>query len=281
MSEPPIDAEALAAALRGGVVGRRVVVVASAGSTNDLAWAELGKGEPEGVCVIADAQTAGRGRFGRSWYSPPGVGLWMSVGLAPTVAPDRAPYLVPLGALAVCDGVADLVRAGDLRAGVACGIRWPNDVMLAGRKLAGVIVESRDLDGLGGTGKRGFVVGVGVNANQEEADFPPELAGTATSLRRAFGAPVSRVRLAAAILQALDRHYQAFREARFEAIASAWRARSAIVGRRVRVTAAGAAHTGRVLDLDPCDGIVVLLDLGVQRWFRTEHVERLEVIDYT
>ncbi len=280
MSEDPIDREALAAELRGGIVGRRVVAVASAGSTNDLAWAELARGEPEGVCVLADAQTSGRGRFGRAWYSPPGVGLWMSIGLAPALPPERTPWLVPLGALAVCDGIAEALRADPALSTVACGIRWPNDVMAAGKKLAGVLVESRDLENLAGGSRRGFVIGIGVNVNQEARDFPTELAGTAISLRLLAGRPLPRTALAARILGALDRWYRAVVEGQFEAVASAWRARSAIVGRRVRVAAAGASFTGRVLDLDPGDGIVVQLDLGVQRCFRSEHVERLEVLEY-
>jgi len=165
----PAWVETLRSACRGGRVGDPLRFVPSLPSTNDAARDWLAAGGPSGLAVIAGEQTAGRGRRGRAWVSPPETGLYLSVGLV--LPPALAPYLTFVGAVAVAEALHDR--------GIAAEICWPNDVEVKGRKIAGVLAETR-VDG--GPRIHG-VVGVGLNVSQREADFPGSLGGRATSVR--------------------------------------------------------------------------------------------------
>ncbi len=151
---------------------------------------ELARELPEGGVAACDEQTAGRGRRGRGWYSPPGAGLLFSLALEPRTAPDRLAAFSLVAAEAVC-AVCDPKAM----------VRWPNDVVIEGRKLAGVLPELRD-------GK--LVVGVGVNVNQTTGSLPPQARVPATSLRIERGGEVDRVELLVELLDELERRYDAF-----------------------------------------------------------------------
>jgi BirA family biotin operon repressor/biotin-[acetyl-CoA-carboxylase] ligase len=151
---------------------------------------ELARELPEGGVAACDEQTAGRGRRGRGWYSPPGAGLLFSLALEPRTAPDRLAAFSLVAAEAVC-AVCDPKAM----------VRWPNDVVIEGRKLAGVLPELRD-------GK--LVVGVGVNVNQTTGSLPAQARVPATSLRIERGGEVDRVELLVELLDELERRYDAF-----------------------------------------------------------------------
>lgn len=182
-------------------------------------------GDREGAVVIADAQTAGRGRRGRAWFSPPGAGLYVSVVLTPGRSPHdperRAPRLVTLAA-----GLA-LAEAVEAAVGLAVDVKWPNDLYIGRRKLAGILAEAA------GSGTSGpIVLGYGVNVGRMA--YPPELRDRATSLESELGRAVDRALLLAESLAALARRYDDLLAARFDAILDAWRARApASVGARV------------------------------------------------
>lgn len=165
----PAWVSAVRSECRGGPVGDPLRFFASLPSTNDSARDWLATGGPSGLAVLAGEQTAGRGRRGRFWASPPGAGLYLSVGLV--LPPALATYLTFVGAVAI----AEALRGR----GLVAEICWPNDVEVGGRKIAGVLAETR-VDG--GPRIHG-VVGMGLNVSQIETDFPAELAGRATSLR--------------------------------------------------------------------------------------------------
>ncbi len=179
-------------------------------STNARAR-ELGDaGTPHGTVVTAHEQTAGRGRQGRTWTAPPGKALLYSAVLRPL---DERHLLLPLAApLAVCEA------AEELKPGVECTIKWPNDVWVEGRKLAGVLIEAKPRDGWA-------VIGVGLNLAISREEFPPELQGTATSL--SGGGSTENARLA------LDRGLDRWVEAPAETTLAAWRSRDALRGREV------------------------------------------------
>src|SRR5262249_7148114 len=168
------------------MIAWRVQRVASTGSTNDDAAALVRAGAPHGTVVVADEQTQGRGRQGRSWGSPPGANLHLSAVLRPPLPPHEAPPLTLAAAVAVCDALRGL--------GADARIKWPNDVVIDDRKVAGILTESSTRGG----GLDAVVIGIGVNVNWTE--LAPELAATATSVALAVGRPVDRERLCADLL---------------------------------------------------------------------------------
>ena len=242
-----LDADAIRAALPvGTVIGRTVQVFVEVDSTNDVVARAGRLGAEEGLAVFAESQRTGRGRQGRRWSSAPGLGLWFSVLLRP---PGKGP-LALLAAVAVAEAVEATV-------GQPAGVKWPNDVLLAGRKVAGVLIESA---------AEGFVVlGVGVNANQRVEDFPPELRGRAGSLASAVGGcPVDRAVLAGRLLGRLDALYRDWPGNTHDVVA-ACESRNVLRGLQVR--AVDGDFTGTVLRLAPDGGLVTLggEDPGAER----------------
>jgi BirA family biotin operon repressor/biotin-[acetyl-CoA-carboxylase] ligase len=186
-------AEELRTGLAGCRVGNEIVVVEETRSTNDLAWEAAERGASEGFVVFAERQTAGRGQYGRSWDSAPYLGLWFSVLLRPAMSLRESAQLTSL----LADAVATTIKQ---ETGCAASIKPPNDIYVAGRKVAGVLVEGRtDKDG-----NYVAVAGIGINVNQTIDDFPEELRATAGSMAMAAGRKVSRTKLAIALLRKLD-----------------------------------------------------------------------------
>jgi BirA family transcriptional regulator, biotin operon repressor / biotin---[acetyl-CoA-carboxylase] ligase len=189
------------------------------GSTNDVAATLAGVPGAEGTVVIAETQTAGRGRRGHSWFSPPGAGLYVSVVLAPgraRTAPDRATSLLTLSA-----GVA-LAEAIERITGLAAAIKWPNDLLVGRRKLAGILAEAVASPAAGPV--TAVVLGYGINVS--DAAYPPDLSDRATSLESELGRPTDRAALCAETLAALAARYRDLLDARFDAILDAWRVRA-------------------------------------------------------
>jgi BirA family biotin operon repressor/biotin-[acetyl-CoA-carboxylase] ligase len=205
-------------------IGHAIEYHAEIGSTNDRAREALTEADGEGRAVVADLQTAGRGRRGRSWVSPAGVNLTVSVGLRPRIEPPAAGLLGIVSALAVRDACASLVPDADLR------VKWPNDVVAAdGRKLAGLLVETSLEDGR----VADAVIGAGINVNWRRVDMPADVAVRATSLLELGGAIVDRVALLARLLTALDAEVAALEHG--ESPVARLSAVSALDGRRVTV----------------------------------------------
>jgi BirA family transcriptional regulator, biotin operon repressor / biotin---[acetyl-CoA-carboxylase] ligase len=227
-------------------VGRAVEHHASIGSTNDRARELLATPDGEGVAVVADLQTAGRGRRGRTWISPPGVNLMLSVALRPQVEPALAPLLGLSAALALRSACASAAPEA------ALAIRWPNDLVdRAGRKVAGVLIETALSDGR----LTEAVIGLGINANWRRADMPAEIAAQATSLVESNGRPVDRPLLLAHLLDALDDEIAALE--RGESPVSRARAVSWLDGREVDIDLGERVLTAQVAGLGD-DGSLLL-----------------------
>jgi BirA family transcriptional regulator, biotin operon repressor / biotin---[acetyl-CoA-carboxylase] ligase len=206
-------------------------------STQRLARELARRDAEEGTTVIAERQTAGRGRLGRQWHSPAGLNLYASIVLRPPLPPSAVPCLALVVGLAVVDAVRDV-------AGLAAALKWPNDVLLDGRKAAGILTEMEaEIERV-----RFVVAGIGVNVNA--VDFPPELVSKATSLRLAGGRPVDRAAFTGGLLGALEGRYTRFLAAGFAAMRSEWEACSALTGKEVRVTAPEGEVAGHVLGVD-------------------------------
>ncbi len=233
MTDPfaPPTAERLSASLSTQWLGRAFEWLPSCGSTNDQASERARAGAPAGLVIAADSQTAGRGRLGRSWHSPPGTNLYLSILLRPGRPPADIPPLTLLVGGALARALAGL--------GFAPRLKWPNDVQLLDdadgrpRKLAGILTE------MSSAGDRALHVVVGVGLNVNGVDFPPEIAEIATSLRRARGgAPLDRAPVLAAFLNALEPMLSEFERVGPAAAVSAFEAYAALPA-ACRVTAPG------------------------------------------
>ncbi len=230
----------------------------SVGSTNDVVRDWLADGTPEVCLAIADEQTAGRGREGRSWVAPAGASLLLSLGFRPTwLAPERVWQLAAVASLAMADAAETVagLDAGSIR------LKWPNDLVVeaggtTARKLAGVLGETSGL----GTRDPRAIIGLGINADWRAADFPPELAPTMTSLSEASrGRAVDRIALAAEFVAGLQGRIGSLRGGRFDA--DGWTARQLTTGRVIRIERPdGTAWTGRATGVDATSGALLVED---------------------
>ena len=227
-----------------------VHLFARVGSTNDAARALADAGAPHGTLVIAEEQTAGRGRGGRAWASPAGLGIWMTMVARPAALP--APGLLPiLVGLAAAEAVDPFVRPA------ATQVKWPNDLQLAGRKIAGILCEGS----WDGARPGAVVVGIGLNVLHAPDDFPEEVRETATSLRIVAGWAPPRAEVAGAVASAVARALASPPAQLTGALMEALRRRDALEGRPVRVT--GATETaGTALGVSPAGALLVRTNEG-------------------
>lgn len=245
--------EAIRRSYRPSLLRGEILYRESVDSTNRLA-AELARaGAEQGTTVVAEQQTAGRGRLGRTWTSPARVNLYCSVVLRPSIPPLEVPRLTLVAGIAV----AEAVRA---TADVAAEIKWPNDVLIGGRKVAGVLTElEAEADRV-----RFVIVGIGVNLNATRTDFPPELQRKATSLLLASGVPVDRAAFTARLLTALDAAYASFLRGGFAALRHRYEELHCLAGRAVTIDGTPPL-SGTVRGVD-ADGALLVESAGeVQR----------------
>lgn len=219
-------------------------------STNDLAVAMAEKGAPEGTVVVAEEQVAGRGRRGRHWVSPPDCGVYLSVLLRPEIPRDRFWHLAFVASLAAAEGIRWASR-------LDVHVKWPNDVLINGRKVCGILVEARKPSI---SFEPVAVLGVGVNVNTVE--FPPELAETATSIAREAGAPVQRQAVERGVLDALATRYEQYRTEGFRPILNMWKDHDCTVGRDVTVHSARGPLEGTAVEVNARGSLILRLRDG-------------------
>jgi BirA family biotin operon repressor/biotin-[acetyl-CoA-carboxylase] ligase len=217
-----LSAERIKKGLRTELIGQSIACYSSTGSTNEVLKELAGQGVPEGTLVIADEQTAGKGRLGRKWLAPPGTSLLMSLLFRPDLAPNQAQRLTMICSLAIAEAIEGLT-------GLPVGLKWPNDIFIRGKKAGGILTES------GTTGRRldYIVVGMGLNVNLAISALP-DLRGMATSLSEELGREVSRLELLWRILGEIEMRYNSLR--RGESPHEEWAARLINLGRQVQVT---------------------------------------------
>jgi len=237
-------------------IGRRIAYYKSTGSTNDVAWSAVEGGDADGLVVLAEHQSSGRGRLGRAWEMPNAAGVLMSVVVCDTNSGRSAPTLGLISAVAVCDSIAK-------SASVAATIKWPNDILVNGRKMAGILIETRtSSDDL-----RASVVGIGINCLQHRAHFAGTLAETATSLETESKSAVDRSDVVIRLLGELNHWLGRSPLPSHESLRNAWRSRSAMLGERIRVRCNGVTYSGFVMDIDPTSALLIKLDEGGVRSF--------------
>jgi BirA family transcriptional regulator, biotin operon repressor / biotin---[acetyl-CoA-carboxylase] ligase len=238
------------------VIGRDIRVFEETTSTNDVIEKLARDGVKEGVVVFAESQTRGRGRLGRRWVSPPQKGLWFSVLLRPDLRPQETTQLTVASAAA-------LVRAIRLATGMQPEIKWPNDILIRGRKLAGILTELHaELDRV-----KYVILGMGVDVNLNAGEFPPELRKGATSLKVEAGRPIMRPELAAIILRELDQAYAHVCAGRFAEVADAWEADCSTLGHEVVIQVGARQIRGRAESLGEDGALLLRTDHG--------HLERV------
>lgn len=268
-------------------IGRRIVTLAETESTNSVALASAGDPDCDGLAVFADFQTAGRGRAGRTWLAPRGASILCSVLLCSPPAflesaARRGERTGPLGraypsgascpplpeateasgrlTLAAAVAVCEAIRAAT---DVSPAIKWPNDLRVSGRKLAGILIESRVVEAQ----VRAWVIGIGINCYQQAGHFPPEIRETATSLDLASSQPVNRTAVARELLKALDSMLAPSKAPSLEALHASWLAHAEPLGQRVRLRSEGREYSGRTVAVDPAGGLIVQCDDGRRQWF--------------
>lgn len=242
--------EELRSGLDTRIVGRELVFFDLTDSTNSRAR-ELGDGgHPEGTVVIADQQTLGKGRLGRQWVSPPGVNLYASLLLRPPILPYDGPQLTFISAVAVAWAIRD-------SSGLAPTVKWPNDILLRGKKVAGLLNEmNAETEGV-----RYIILGIGVNLNMAASQFPADLRYPATSVALETGASVSRLAFTRILFRHLDDLYLTYLKEGFAPVIKAWEGLCDLVGRQVEVDCQSRILRGTVTGLDS-DGALLVRSAG-------------------
>src|SRR5688572_15276936 len=238
-------------------MGRHVHWFESTASTNDVAARLAESGAEEGTIVVAERQTAGRGRHGRVWYSPPGAGLYASVIVRPASGESHDENPAALLTLASGVAIAEAVRAVT---GLPAQIKWPNDVLIGGRKLAGILAEAAVQ-----AGALQFIV-VGLGVNLQPAAYPPQLALRVTSIEAETSRPADRALMLAEILAAFGERYADLCAGRFDAILSAWRQLAvSMTNAHVEWDSPAGVVRGRAFDVDSHGALLVNVGGTIER----------------
>lgn len=232
--------------LKTKLLGKEVLCYRTIGSTNNLAFRLAESGAPEGTLIVADEQTKGRGRMGRNWYSPPKLGLWMSLILRPDIPPSKAP------SLSICAGLALAQAIGEIT-GLDAKTKWPNDCLLNGRKVGGVLLElSAELDRI-----NFMIAGIGVNVNHQFNDFPKNLSAIATSLRIELGKEVPRIKLLTSFLERFESIYLDFKKNGLSPQRSLIKKSSFHLGAKVTVKSGKERIEGIAEDIDDNGSLII------------------------
>jgi BirA family biotin operon repressor/biotin-[acetyl-CoA-carboxylase] ligase len=229
-------------------IGRNIVHYFRTESTNEVALRLAADGAEHGTVVVAEEQTAGRGRLGRTWFSEKSTGIYISIILRPPLAPAAAPVLTLMAGLAGQRAVSSVT-------GLAVDIRWPNDLLVNGKKVCGILTEmSAEVDRL-----HAVVLGVGMNVNHSQ--MPADLEDIATSLRMEAHRGISRVQVLVALLREIERYYQLLLKGGNKAITERWEAASTFAhGKRVRVVTAAGEALATTTGLDPSGALKIQYD---------------------
>ncbi len=253
-----LTADDIKAQLKSSVVGSEILVFEETASTNNVIEQLAKSGAREGVVVFAESQRKGRGRHGRTWVSPRGKGLWFSALLRPKLSPAATSRITVAASVAVA-------RAIRQSSGVDARIKWPNDVIANGRKLAGILVEAATLSPSAEEAslprEQCIILGIGINVNCKREDFSKELVDIATSLELESGRPQDRTALAARVLAALDEYYHRTLT-EFEMIADEWAQLCTTLGKQIIVTVGRHRIEGFAQALDGDGALLLRRDSG-------------------
>jgi BirA family transcriptional regulator, biotin operon repressor / biotin---[acetyl-CoA-carboxylase] ligase len=243
-----VSGEEINPGLKTRSIGKVIKYIESVPSTQKIAHTLAQEGAEEGTTVIAEEQTEGRGRLLRSWYSPKGTGIWMSIILRPQLPPQRAPQFTLIAAVAVVQAIEEVC-------GLSPEIKWPNDILLNGRKVTGILTELQaEADKI-----NSIIIGIGMNVNQSAADFPEELKSLASSLALEKEEKISRVKLIQKVMEKLELYYNLYMEKGFTPLKLLWESYAISIGRQITArTITGSIH-GKALGIND-DGVLMIED---------------------
>lgn len=245
-----ITAAGILSQLNTKIIGKNVICLEEVDSTNNYAKSVAAKGAKDGTIIIAEQQNAGRGRLGRSWSSAKEKGIWMSLLLRPEIEPQRAQIITLAAAVAVVQALRPLL-------GDRVKVKWPNDVLVDGKKICGILTEmSCEMENI-----NYLVLGIGVNVNHSMEDFPEDIHRTAASIKLALSQKedVDRVPVITNILKAFEELYILILEGKTDKVIDNWRIFSATLGKKVRVKSLNSEICGMAKDITD-DGVLLLED---------------------
>lgn len=243
-----MSADSIRLHIKSNVLGQQIYYYDCLESTQKVANELANSTGVEGTIVVADEQTSGRGRLARQWHSAKGTGIWMSIILKPNIPIHQAPKLTLLTAVAVVQGIKETT-------GITAQIKWPNDILLNGKKICGILTEMQaEADGI-----HSVVIGVGINVNQLLEDFSQEIREIATSLLIEGGKTVLREELICSVLKKLENLYQTFQRDGFSSIKTLWESHAINMGKMITATTPQGRVTGIALGITE-DGVLLLKD---------------------
>jgi BirA family biotin operon repressor/biotin-[acetyl-CoA-carboxylase] ligase len=230
------------------IIGKKIYYLESVSSTMDVASSLGAQGAGEGTVVLAETQTKGRGRLGRSWLSPKYKGIYLSLILRPKISPQQAPVLTLLAAVSVSEAIKELTE-------IETQIKWPNDILLEHKKLGGILTElNAETDQV-----RFLVIGIGLNVNNDKKSLVPG----ATSLREKQGKAVNRVEFLQGLLRRIELSYTAFQKHGAKTIVEKWRQFNSTLGKRVIISRHHTHIEGEAVDIDEDGSLLLRIDSGL------------------
>ncbi len=231
------------------IIGKEILFFDEVDSTNNVAIEKAGSGAAEGLVVLSEGQSRGKGRMGRTWVSPKYVNIYLSILFRPDMSPQYAPVMTMMSAVSTARAITEVT-------GLRTQIKWPNDILIDRKKVSGILMEmNAEQERI-----NHIVAGIGINVNMKERDFPDGLRMPATSLAECLGKKVDRTDLLLMLIEILEEDYEELRNGGVMSIFSRWRKGCDILDRRIRVSLPGEEITGVAEDLTPEGGLVLNLD---------------------
>jgi BirA family biotin operon repressor/biotin-[acetyl-CoA-carboxylase] ligase len=248
-----IKVEKILSMLKTEYVGREIHYFQKLSSTNTVAKEQAKKGAKEGTVIIAETQTQGHGRLNRLWISPKG-GAWLSIILRPQIAAEEVPKITLITSVAVAKTLHRMY-------GLKTEIKWPNDVLIDGKKVCGILTEAST----NGKNEKIIVVGIGINANFTLEGLPSNLWMTATTLKEGLRKNVDIEKLICALLKGFEEYYKLFKRKKFKKLLEEWREMAGFLGKKIEVTSFGEDWVGRAIDIDESGALIVELEDGERK----------------
>ncbi len=244
---------------------RRIYRYINVSSTNDLARALANKGEPEGTVILAEAQRRGRGKWNRRWVSPAGQGIWMSIILKPKLKPEDTTWITLMAAVAVVKALEDYP-------GLSASIKWPNDILLKDKKIAGILSEMETE----GEILKFIIVGIGLNTNLDLKVLPEDLNDGITSVKQELIGPFSQEKLLNEMITKIEFYYTLFCRGDVSVIREEWQNYSATLGRQLETNHRGEKIFGQAIGLSETGGLLLREDSGVITELFGSDIRRVE-----